>query len=671
MSANPKIEALELSRLQRISLLLAFVLMYYATARVSLLRGTEAGDLALFWIPSGIAFGAVFFFGSWLWVGIALATFIANLKHGTSAPIALLFSALHSMQVTLPVFLLKSVPSFRFSLERPRDVTFLVISIFSSSVFTGTLAALSLSFAGFSPWSNLPGLWLGWFVSHSISLFILGSFVLTTFAGWRLMPEGKKMVEWLLLLTSFLLVACLIFFVDPGQKGFFAHSSYILPYLFWLALRFNLRTVSSFLLLLSGLAITGLLLKLGVFARGNAFADLLLIQLFLGIYSVATLLVASISFERARFAREREQRLRQIADFIPQLVWTSDPKGQYAFSNRRAGEYLGPVINTNKIPDWMTAAHPEEKDEAMQRWQHSLNTGEEFNMDCRLKSIDGSYHWHLCRALPLRDEQHRIVQWFGTATNIEQQRQLLSTLEEERRIRDQLVFTLSHDLRNPLAVARGSAQLMLMYPQLQEERKERYLKQVMASMDRADRMIRDLLDANKIGSGEKISLLIEEMDMDSLVHQTLEELKTAHGDHFYLRSTGSLYGFWSNDEIKRVLENLCGNALKYGDGSQKITVTLEETLDRNGIRLSVHNFGSYIPPEEQKTIFSLFHRTHESQSAIKRGWGIGLALVQGIVAAHGGRVEVTSSQTEGTTFYVHLPKDSRQSQRGRSLLFGT
>ena len=105
-----------------------------------------------------------------------------------------------------------------------------------------------------------------------------------------------------------------------------------------------------------------------------------------------------------------------------------------------------------------------------------------------------------------------------------------------------------------------------------------------------------------------------------------------------------------------MIENLCNNAIKYGSNSPVIL-----SLEAAGkfVKISVHNKGSIISKEDQKSLFDQFRRTNEAEESGKKGWGIGLTLVQGVAEAHGGNVSVKSEAHTGTTFTVSLPIDAR------------
>jgi signal transduction histidine kinase len=229
-------------------------------------------------------------------------------------------------------------------------------------------------------------------------------------------------------------------------------------------------------------------------------------------------------------------------------------------------------------------------------------------------------------------------------------------LEEERDLRERFVAALSHDLRTPLSAARLSAELLV--TKAGDPRQlETATQRLVTNMDRADAMIRDLLDASRIKARQPLPLEIEALDLHEITQATLDELATLHGDRFVLAPAPAIAGHWDKTAVRRILENLATNAVKYGTAGTPITVRIDATA--HVAELHVHNEGSPIPDDEQPALFELFRRAPSASTSSQNGWGIGLSLVAGLARAHGGEVTVRSAPGEGTTFSVRLPLDAR------------
>jgi len=231
--------------------------------------------------------------------------------------------------------------------------------------------------------------------------------------------------------------------------------------------------------------------------------------------------------------------------------------------------------------------------------------------------------------------------------------QSLYELQRERDMRDRFVSALSHDLRTPFAVARVSAQLL----KRRADNKEAIFEiseKIISNMDRADRMIKDLLDANRIEGGEGLPLNYQEVILNLTVEYVISELEDLFGHRFIFQNyAGELKGQWDISALQRIIENLASNAIKYGAKNSPVTISVKK--QGSDAILSVHNEGPAISKEDQKYLFTQYHRTEAALKSEQRGWGIGLSLVKGLALAHGGSVSVESLDEKGTTFSVRLP----------------
>ena len=237
----------------------------------------------------------------------------------------------------------------------------------------------------------------------------------------------------------------------------------------------------------------------------------------------------------------------------------------------------------------------------------------------------------------------------------------VDALTVERGLRERFMSILVHDLRGPLTVAKMGSTMLIRQPELLDERRELAAK-IDTNIDRAERMIRDLLDTNRIRANERLPLHLAECDLTAVARVVIGELSSIYGQRFLLEQEGGVRGMWDAEELRRALWNLVINAVKYGAPDRPITITVRVSISE--VQLSVHNHGSVIAPEDQSHIFDSFARTQGAQEKGKIGWGLGLTLVRGCAEAHGGRVTIESSADAGTTFMIHLPSDSRPYQAG-------
>ena len=162
-----------------------------------------------------------------------------------------------------------------------------------------------------------------------------------------------------------------------------------------------------------------------------------------------------VPFEGLQRSEERirisEGRFRQLADAMPQIVWTAQPDGSLDYYNRRWFEYVNLSPDAADEARWDRFIHPEDIGRAYDAWTKALQTGKQYQIEFRVKRADGQYRWFLVRALPISDDQGSIARWYGTCTDIEDQKELQEQrehlLEAERAARGHGRRLRQHDRR--------------------------------------------------------------------------------------------------------------------------------------------------------------------------------------------------------------------------------
>ncbi len=221
----------------------------------------------------------------------------------------------------------------------------------------------------------------------------------------------------------------------------------------------------------------------------------------------------------------------------------------------------------------------------------------------------------------------------------------------QNEIQEHFSLTLVHDLRAPISVARMWVYAIQRDPSVSASALKAAGK-IDTTMERLDSMLKELLDVSRIRAGMGIDFEFEEMRLDELIKDVVREMKETYGSRFELNADEPTSGAWNRPGLRRVLENLIINALKYGNQDSPVLVTLTQDAIQAGF--TIHNEGNPIPIEIQPTLFERFLRASNATS--NSGWGLGLALVSGMVAAHHGTVRIESSEAKGTDFIVVLPK---------------
>jgi PAS domain S-box-containing protein len=370
--------------------------------------------------------------------------------------------------------------------------------------------------------------------------------------------------------------------------------------------------------------------------------------------------------------RETEERLRHLADTLPQLVWISRADGVSEFYNKRWFDYVGKTDDQTATNS--ESLHPDDRRSSATNWARALETGQPYEIECRVRRSDGEYRWFLARALPLRDRDGHIIKWFGTCTDIHEQKRNVELRErlliDERtaregaernnRMKDEFLATLSHELRTPLNAIVGWAELM------QRNQDQETLREGAEVIERNARiqtqLIEDLLDMSRIVSG-KIRLEVQSINPAAFANAAVETvMPAAKARNITLKSQiDPRAGFVLGDpaRLQQVVWNLLSNAIKFTPLGGDVQISLERIDSR--LEISVTDTGQGIEPQFLPHVFERFRQADASAARRHGGLGLGLAIVKQLVELHGGTVRAQSAGLhQGATFLVSLPLHATQ-----------
>jgi signal transduction histidine kinase len=220
---------------------------------------------------------------------------------------------------------------------------------------------------------------------------------------------------------------------------------------------------------------------------------------------------------------------------------------------------------------------------------------------------------------------------------------------------ERFLAILSHDLRTPLGAIITSTRFMLDAGGMEEPNRT-LVSRASSSARRMNQMVLDLVEFTRTRLDDAIPVVRAAVDARRLVHDVVQEISASYPDSIVQAETvGDLTGAWDVDRLTQALTNLVGNAVQHGMPGEPIRVSARGLADE--VTLSVHNQGPPIPAEQQAAIFQEGQRVGARPAAgDRRHQGLGLYIVERIVAAHGGSVSLHSTAAEGTTFTIRLPR---------------
>jgi len=236
--------------------------------------------------------------------------------------------------------------------------------------------------------------------------------------------------------------------------------------------------------------------------------------------------------------------------------------------------------------------------------------------------------------------------------------QTLSRLENLFNTQRRFLADVGHELRTPLTVIRGNVDLMRLMSGGDEESKES-LDSIQSEVDRLTRMVGDLLFLAQAESG-KLPLAHDLVELDTLILEVYNQMLVLAKDKLTMRveEIDQVQVCGDKDRLKQVLVNLLANAIKYTPSGGEVRISLGKV--ENQAKIVVSDNGPGIPAEDLPHIFERFYRGEKSRTRSRdgKGFGLGLSIAYWIVRNHGGKIEVTSKEQQGTSFTVWLPLEA-------------
>ncbi|MGE5353469.1 MAG: PAS domain S-box protein [Acidobacteriota bacterium] len=372
--------------------------------------------------------------------------------------------------------------------------------------------------------------------------------------------------------------------------------------------------------------------------------------------------VLSADITERKKAEEKLKRsvenFRTLADNISQFAWMTDEKGWIFWYNKRWYDFTGTTFEEMQGWGWQKVHHPDHIERVMENWTKALNRGETWEDTFPLKGKDGQYRWFLSRALPIRDENGKIMRWFGTNTDITeaklQELELRRTLEELKRSNgelEQFAYVASHDLQEPLRMVSAFTKLLeAQFKDKLDEKTSKYMYFITDGAKRMHALIHDLLAFSRVTSPEEN---ISKTDLNALLAEIMRDFQVAITDHNAEVEISDMPVLYVDPtQLKLVFQNLIQNAIKFRSAENPFIQVKSERKEHEWL-FSVKDNGIGIDPEFHERIFIIFQRLHEKEKY--PGTGIGLSICRKIVERHGGKIWVDSKLGEGSTFYFTIP----------------
>jgi len=351
--------------------------------------------------------------------------------------------------------------------------------------------------------------------------------------------------------------------------------------------------------------------------------------------------------------RASQARFRQLADAMPQIVWTAQPDGSIDYYNERCYEFTGFEHDKFNNADWETLLHPDDVAGAAGGWLDAVKAGRPYRVECRLwDRRETRWRWFLARALPARGADGAIVKWFGTTTDIDEQKRVEDDLRRLNEDLEQFAYSASHDLQEPLRTIKIYGELLASrYASRLEGEGREFIGFLRAGATRMESLVRDLLAYTQV---VRFELPNETIDANQVLVRTISALSGAIKQCGASVISDTLPSVRvDGTHLGQLFQNLIGNAIKYRDPERAPLVYVSGRQENGYYVFSVRDNGIGIADEYKQHIFGLFKRLHTGEEY--SGTGIGLAICQRIVERYRGRIWVESEPGTGSTFFFSIP----------------
>lgn len=363
--------------------------------------------------------------------------------------------------------------------------------------------------------------------------------------------------------------------------------------------------------------------------------------------------------------RDSELNLRQMTETIPEMLWSASADGAIDYCNSRLLDYTGFLAEEVMGNGWIKLIHPDDLERAGRAWASSIDTGCPYRVEVRtFHASDRTYRWCVTNALPLLDDEGRILKWHGTVVDMhnwkkaqEELRNAQANLARVSRLTTvgELTASIAHEVNQPLAAVVTNANACLRWldhepPNLEEVRAA--IRRIVRDGNRGGEVItrirglvkkenapKELFNVNDVVR-ETVALV--QMDLQGITFRIeLEnEMPLVHADRV---------------QMQQVLLNLAMNAIdamKLATERPHVLLIQTKHHPEQGAQIIVRDSGVGLDPEATEKLFETFYTTKAE------GLGMGLSICRSIIEGHGGRLWAECNEGHGATFQFNLPVNS-------------
>ncbi|QSQ22197.1 PAS domain-containing protein [Pyxidicoccus parkwayensis] len=353
--------------------------------------------------------------------------------------------------------------------------------------------------------------------------------------------------------------------------------------------------------------------------------------------------------------RRTSETFRSILEGTTDAVYTKDLQGRYQLINSAGAKAVGYTVEgmLGKTDHELFAPEVAKANAANDREVYAF--GRTVTYEDAQPGAEGPRVWLSTKGV-LRDSEGKVSGLFGISRDITQRKWAEEESRRHSEFQEQLMGIVSHDIRSPLGAIMNWSRVLAESGTAEEAKHTS--KRIATAAVRIERLTRLLLDFTRTRLVGGVAIEPRSMDLKDLAAKVAHEFRVAFPQRLVeVEHKGNTQGTWDPDRLGQVASNLVENALKYSPAETPVHLAVRGV--RNKVVLEVRNAGRPIPDNLLPHLFEPFRRGPQTARTLKMSYGLGLYIVREIVQAHGGTIEVSSSEGEGTAFTVTLPRRSQ------------
>ncbi len=547
--------------------------LYYISAQTGLWLSFPVSKAAPLWPPAGLALALIILTGYRTWPAVTIGSLIANslvfLYLDTDLSRGLIFSLVtlaigNTLEAIFGYYLILRFIKSKNPFHKTIHVFIFLLVALAMCLIGSGIGSAGMVMNGIIESSNFIGNMSSWWVGNVVSILIITPFVICWSDKFTFKWSKKQALEWGVFITALAIIIGIMNYNPLSETIQRSLPFLIVPFLLWLSFRFNLQITASGILIVSFIAIYFTIRGHGPFVLGSEDSSLLLLQVFIGIISISTIILYATVHER-------------------------------------------------------TVAQ-----EAMAQFNE--------NLEAKVKERTKELHEEI-QMRKKTEEKIKISNRKLRKANIEL---------------DNFVYSVSHDLRAPIASVLGLVNLAKKEKDIEMMRQ--YLSMVALSAEQQDSFIKDILDLSR---NARLEIDQEAILFEEMINEIFDQLKYGSEKKTIVKEVqvDQKHTFKSDQRrLKVIFNNLISNAIRYS-GKADPHVKISIKVDDATARIHIHDNGQGIPKKHLKNVFKMFYRATEDNA----GSGLGLYIVKETVEKLRGNVTLESEENKGTTVTLELP----------------